>query len=90
MQKYNGKINIFLLLEKGVCMALSININVNNSDISIKNSKTGAKKNIKSISAGNLNDMTDREFNISQKRKIARKQAMKLISDAWDKDNKAA
>lgn len=32
-------------------MALSININVNNSDISIKNSKTGAKKNIKSISA---------------------------------------
>ena len=38
-------------------MALSININVNNSDISIKNSKTGAKKNIKSISAGNLNDM---------------------------------
>ena len=71
-------------------MALSININVNNSDISIKNSKTGAKKNIKSISAGNLNDMTDREFNISQKRKIARKQAMKLISDAWDKDNKAA
>ena len=71
-------------------MALSININVNNSDISIKNSKTGAKKNIKSISAGNLNDMTDREFNISQKRKVARKQAMKLISDAWDKDNKAA
>ena len=69
-------------------MALSININVNNSDISIKNSKTGAKKNIKSISAGNLNDMTDREFNISQKRKVARKQAMKLISDAWDKDNK--
>ena len=64
-------------------MALSININVNNSDISIKNSKTGAKKNIKSISAGNLNDMTDREFNISQKRKVARKQAMKLISDAW-------
>ena len=55
-------------------MALSININVNNSDISIKNSKTGAKKNIKSISAGNLNDMTDREFNISQKRKVARKQ----------------
>ena len=50
-------------------MAVSININVNNSDISIKNSKTGAKKNIKSISAGNLNDMTDREFNISQKRK---------------------
>ena len=46
-------------------MDLSININVNNSDISIKNSKTGAKKNIKSISAGNLNDMTDREFNIS-------------------------
>ena len=71
-------------------MALSININVNNSDISIKNSKTGAKKNIKSISAGNLNDMTDRKFNISQKRKVARKQAMKLISDAWDKDNKAA
>ena len=34
--------------------------------------------------------MTDREFNISQKRKVARKQAMKLISDAWDKDNKAA
>ena len=32
-------------------MALSININVNNSDISIKNSKTGAKKNIKSIKA---------------------------------------
>ena len=54
-------------------MALSININVNNSDISIKNSKTGAKKNIKSISAGNLNDMTDREFNISQKRKVARR-----------------
>lgn len=71
-------------------MALSININVNNSDMSIKNSKTGAKNNVKSISAGNLNNMTDREFNISQKRKSARKQAMKLISDAWDKDNKAA
>lgn len=71
-------------------MALSININVNNSDMSIKNSKTGAKNNVKSISSGNLNNMTDREFNISQKRKSARKQAMKLISDAWDKDNKAA
>ena len=71
-------------------MALSININVNNSDMSIKNSKTGAKNNVKSISAGNLNNMTDREFNISQKRKSARKQAMKLISDAWDKDNKTA
>lgn len=71
-------------------MALSININVNNADMSIKNSKTGAKNNVKSISAGNLNNMTDREFNISQKRKSARKQAMKLISDAWDKDNKAA
>lgn len=71
-------------------MALSININVNNSDMSIKNSKTGTKNNVKSISAGNLNNMTDREFNISQKRKSARKQAMKLISDAWDKDNKAA
>lgn len=71
-------------------MALSININVNNSDMSIKNSKTGAKKNVKSISAGNLNNMTDREFDISQKRKSARKQAMKLISDAWDKDNKTA
>lgn len=71
-------------------MALSININVNNSDMSIKNSKTGAKNNVKSISAGNLNNMTNREFNISQKRKSARKQAMKLISDAWDKDNKAA
>lgn len=71
-------------------MALSININVNNSDMSIKNSKTGTKKNVKSISAGNLNNMTDREFNISQKRKSARKQAMKLISDAWDKDDKAA
>lgn len=71
-------------------MALSININVNNSDMSVKNSKTGAKNNVKSISAGNLNNMTNREFNISQKRKSARKQAMKLISDAWDKDNKAA
>lgn len=54
-------------------MALSININVNNSDISIKNSKTGAKKNIKSISAGNLNDMTDREFNISPEKKGCQK-----------------
>ena len=29
-------------------MPLSININVNNSDMSIKNERTGVKKNIKS------------------------------------------
>lgn len=71
-------------------MPLSININVNNSNMSIKNEKTGGKKNIKSINAANLNAMTDREQKIDEKRKSARKQAMKLISDAWGKDEKTS
>ena len=64
-------------------MPLSININVNNSDMSIKNERTGVKKNIKSLDARNLNLMTDRQQMMDEKRAGARKQAMKLISDAW-------
>ncbi len=70
-------------------MPLSININVNNSHMSIKNEKTGAKENIKAINARNLNLMTDRQQMMDEKRTGARKQAMKLISDAWKSDNKA-
>lgn len=70
-------------------MPLSININVNNSDMSIKNEKTGVKKNIKAINARELNFMTDRQQMMDEKRTGARKQAMKLISDAWKSDNKA-
>lgn len=71
-------------------MPLSININVNNSDMSIKNERTGVKKNIKSLDARNLNLMTDRQQMMDEKRAGARKQAMKLISDAWKGDNKAS
>lgn len=71
-------------------MPLSININVNNSDMSIKNEMTGVKKNIKSLDARNLNLMTDRQQMMDEKRAGARKQAMKLISDAWKGDNKAS
>ena len=70
-------------------MPLSININVNNSDLSIKNERTGVKKVVKSVEARNLNLMTDREKMMDEKRTSARKQAMKLISDAWNNDNKA-
>lgn len=70
-------------------MPFSININVNNSDMSIKNEKTGVKKNIKAINARELNFMTDRQQMMDEKRTGARKQAMKLISDAWKSDNKA-
>lgn len=73
-------------------MPLSININVNNSDMNIKNEKTGVKKQIKSINANNLNlnKLTNREQMMNEKRTGARKQAMKLISDAWSSDKKAA
>lgn len=70
-------------------MPLSININVNNSDMSIKNERTGVKKNVKAINARDLNLMTDRQQMMDEKRTGARKQAMKLISDAWKSDNKA-
>ena len=40
-------------------MPLSININVNNSHMSIKNEKTGAKENIKAINARNLKLISD-------------------------------
>lgn len=65
-------------------MPLSININVNNSDMNIKNEKTGVKKQIKSINANNLNlnKLTNREQMMNEKRTGARKQAMKLIADA--------
>ena len=73
-------------------MSLSININVNNSDMSIKNDNTGSKKQIKSINANtlNINKLTDREQMMNEKRTSARKQAMKLISDAWKSDNQAS
>ena len=42
-------------------MPLCININVNNSDMSIKNERIGTKKYVKAINVRNLNHMTDRQ-----------------------------
>lgn len=70
-------------------MPLCININVNNSDMSIKNERIGTKKYVKAINVRNLNHMTDRQQMMDEKRTSARKQAIKLISDAWKSDNKA-
>ena len=70
-------------------MPLCININVNNSDMSIKNERIGTKKYVKAINVRNLNHMTDRQQMMDEKRASARKQAIKLISDAWKSDNKA-
>lgn len=44
----------------------------------------------KSIFAGNLGLNPETDSLIEQKRQSARKQAMKLVSDAWGKDQKAA
>ena len=70
-------------------MPLCININVNNSDMSIKNERIGTKKYVKAINVRNLNHVTDRQQMMDEKRTSARKQAIKLISDAWKSDNKA-
>lgn len=44
----------------------------------------------KTIFAGNLNMPSDMQSLVERKRNNARKQAMKLINDAWGRDNKAA
>lgn len=53
------------------------------------NQKQAANKG-KSIFAGNLGLNSETDSLIEQKRQSARKQAMKLVSDAWGKDQKAA
>ena len=52
-----------------------------------KRVKSSAKKN--SVFAGDLNLSDNTASRIEQKRNGARKQAKKLIQDAWDKDTKA-
>ena len=52
-----------------------------------KRVKSSAKKN--SVFAGDLNLSDSTASRIEQKRNGARKQAKKLIQDAWDKDTKA-
>lgn len=53
------------------------------------NQKQAANKG-KSIFAGNLGLNQETDSLIEQKRQSARKQAKKLVSDAWEKDQKAA
>ena len=52
-----------------------------------KRVKSSAKKN--SVFAGDLNLSDSTASRIEQKRNGARKQAKKLMQDAWDKDTKA-
>ena len=68
-----------------------MNININN--YSIENSKQNGKPQksgqIKSLNIGNLT-ANNTKTAIDKKRELVKKQAMKIIGDAWDSDNKAS
>lgn len=73
-------------------MSISIRVNWkegNSSAAFNENSKVNKNGNQKSIFAGNLM-AKDTDGLVDQKRNFAKKQAMKLISDAWDRDGKTA
>lgn len=65
---------------------MSITIQSNISNIGKESSFPQSNSNAKSINARNLNLGADP---IDAKKGLARKQAMKLISDAWNRDSKA-
>lgn len=66
--------------------------NIMNTDLSENKNLDGKVKETKGIFVGNLGLNNNQGINplIEQKRKLAGKQAMKLISDAWERDNKSA
>lgn len=61
-----------------------------NSCAAVDNNKSESRNKSKTIFAGNLNMPSDTSVLVEQKRRNARKQAMKLINDAWERDNKTA
>ena len=67
-----------------------MNININN--YLIENSKQNGKPQksgqIKSLNIGNLT-ANNTKTAIDKKRELVKKQAMKIIGDAWNQDNKA-
>ena len=67
-------------------MAITINVNQSN----VNNALNGKVENNgkKTIFAGNLNAISNTQSLVEEKRNQAKKQAMKVIGDAWDKDNK--
>ncbi|MBQ8923510.1 MAG: hypothetical protein IJ053_01830 [Lachnospiraceae bacterium] len=69
-------------------MAITINVNQNNM-VNALVDKAGNKDN-KTIFAGNLNAISNTQSLVEEKRNQAKKQAMKVIGDAWDKDNKVS
>lgn len=78
-------------------MALTIQFNANDAEMlqntkekNVEHKKEKQTTDLKSIQASDLNFMGDTESIIEQKRNFARKQAMKLIGDAWGKDVEAA
>ena len=65
------------------------NVNtLNNADNTKKNKRTKTDKQIKSLFAGGIEEGSLTKNLIDQKTKTARKQMLKLIRDAWEKDNK--
>lgn len=84
-------------MEQGVFMQVTgsklnqqqTNVNtLNNADNTKKNKRTKTDKQIKSLFAGGIEEGSLAKNLIDQKTKTARKQMLKLIRDAWEKDNK--
>ena len=84
-------------MEQGVFMQVTgsklnqqqTNVNtLNNADNTKKNKRTKTDKQIKSLFAGGIEEGSLTKNLIDQKTKTARKQMLKLIRDAWEKDNK--
>lgn len=70
-------------------MSLTIRANAQNLE-TYKAEKEGSAGNKKTINAANLNFASGKEDAIEAKKNSARKQAMKLISDAWGRDEKTS
>ena len=71
--------------ERGICMSVSIRGNQENFTI-FNNAKDTMKTNGKSIDARGLTMGSSMDARIDAKWALARKQAMKLVSDAWKRD----
>ena len=74
-------------------MSLSINVANNlkedqNSFWKTNEVETKESKNSGTFFAGNLNQETDLKSRIEQRRQLAQNQAMKLVQNAWDSDQK--
>lgn len=77
----------------GIIMSLSINVANNlkedqNSFWKTNEVETKESKNSGTFFAGNLNQETDLKSRIEQRRQLAQNQAMKLVQNAWDSDQK--